>query len=154
MRERRNYSLGSRQKGKVAELHVISKLVASRLDVYTPILDIGVDCVIRVQKPCKPIEYYELQIKGARYKNVSIRGARKIIEYVEKEKPINYYLVVPLRKNEEYKEIIYLDKKDIMNNKGPILKNGEQDINISAQKRDELMEKQSLDELLKVINHE
>lgn len=39
--------LNSRQKGKIAEFYVISNLIANGIDVYVPVLDMGVDSVAR-----------------------------------------------------------------------------------------------------------
>jgi len=140
-------NLERREKGKIAEFHVISKLIASDLDLYVPVVDRGIDCVVRMEKPGKPASYYDLQIKSARYNNVSIRGSKKIIKYIDERKPENYFLVIAIRKNGEYKHIIYLTAEQI---RGHVYrtKKEEVDINISAEQRDLLIKSQSLDTLI------
>lgn len=152
-----NPSLDSRAKGKISEFNVISKLVEKGLEVYTPVVDMGIDCIVRIpQKNSKPAKYFELQIKSARYENVSIRGAKGIMEDVEKGKPQNFFLVIPLRTNEKYEDIIYLTTEQM---KDPKYKykseKGEIDINITAKDREWLIENQPLTKLIgDIISHE
>src|SRR4030043_1502227 len=140
---------GKREKGKIAEFYVISKLVAKRLDVYTPVVDLGLDCIVRVQSP-KGIKYYEFQVKGAKYKDLSIRGGRRILQFTKNE---NYYLIIPIRKNGEYEDIIFLDNNDIKAHKTDEMRNGEIDIKIRGDEKDSFIKNHSLDSLLERISH-
>ena len=140
-------NLSRREKGKITEFQVISKLIMSGLDLYVPIIDIGIDCILRIEKPGKPTRYYEIQIKSTKY-NVSIRGAKKIVQYIQEKKPENYFLIIAIRKDEEIKHIIYLTPEQIIEHVYPFLEAKEIDINVKARERDRLIKSQSLEELI------
>jgi hypothetical protein len=130
---------------------VLSRLVAKRLDVYTPVVDVGIDCIVRKQGADKVIKYYEFQVKGARYKDLSIRGGRRILEFT---KNTNYYLIVPIRRNGEYEEIIYLDANEVEAHSTREMKNGEIDVRIGANEKDSFIKNHRLDAFLEKISHE
>jgi hypothetical protein len=97
------------RKGKVCELLVISKLLDKGLEVYTPTIDTGIDCIVKSKTNHS---YFELQIKGTKY-NVSIRGGRKVQAHAKNS---NYFLVfVSDRKHTTHhaKDIFFLDSNDI-----------------------------------------
>jgi len=139
-------SLGRREKGKIAEYKVISRLIALHgMDLYAPIIDIGVDAILRVLKHRESTRYYELQIKSSP-KNVSIRGAKKIIQYLDEKEPDNYFLIIAIKGKEEV--IIYLTKEQIRKYAYPSTKAEKIDINVPAKDRDELINSQSLEKLI------
>ena len=135
------------QKGKIAEFQVLSKLIASGLDLYTPIVDRGIDCIIRIEKTGEPAKYFDIQIKGARYGNVSIRGSKKIAGYIHEKKPTNYFLIIAMRENGGYKYAIYLTTEQVKEYLHKF-KKGEIDINVPASDRDALIKSQSIDVLI------
>jgi len=139
-------SLERLRKGRVAELNVISKLIDSGLEVYTPIIDKGIDCIIRVDG--KPPRYYDIQIKRSLW-NVSVRGARKILGKL-KTMSTNYYLVIAIEKNEEYR-YIYLTVEQIEEYHKKFPNIDEIDINVPAGIRDKLINSQSLDKLISIL---
>lgn len=140
--------LDKREKGKIAEFHVISQLIASKLDVYTPILDIGVDCIVRTTKSEKSAKYYELQIKGAKQKSVSIRNAKNVFQFA-KNNPNHYFLLIALRDESKYDKIIYLTSEDVRARepKKPY-RDGTLSINIPKDDVQRLLETQQLDRLI------
>jgi hypothetical protein len=127
--------------GKATELNVISKLIDSGLDVYVPTVDRGIDCIIRVDGE----HYYDIQIKRSPW-NVSVRGAKEIVSYAER-KPRNYFLIIEIRKDEEFK-YIYLTPEQIVKECAKRFPKGEVDINVTADKRDTLIDSQSLNNLI------
>jgi len=141
-------NLGRREKGKIAEFQVISKLISLGLDLYVPVIDIGIDCILRTEKHAEPAKYYEIQIKSAPYKNVSIRGAKKIIQFIDKKIPKNYFLVIALRDNEKIKHVIYLTTEQIKKYIYPSPKAKEIDINVPARDRDLLVKSQPIESLI------
>jgi len=145
-------SLSKRDKGKIAELQVISKLIAMGLDLYVPVIDIGIDAILRMERHGEP-SYYELQIKSS-LRNVSIRGAKGIIQYINERKPKNYYLLISIREKEEVKHIFYLTTEQITKFKKPFKNTEEIDIYIPAKDRDLLIKEQTLGGLIAKLRDE
>jgi len=139
-----------REKGKITEFKVISELIQRGFDLYTPIIDTGIDCILRIEKRGEPTKYYELQIKSS-LKNVSIRGAKRILEYINEKQPDNYFLIIAIREEEDIKHIVYLTKEQIGKFAYPSPKADEIDINIKAKERDELINSQSLEKLIRKL---
>ncbi len=140
-------SLSKIDRGKIAEFQVISELIAMGLDLYVPVIDIGIDAILRMERHGEPTRYYDLQIKSS-VRNVSIRGARKIIHYINEREPRNYYLLVAIREKAEIKHIFYLTPEQIIKFQ-KLFKNTEEiDIYIPAKDRDRLISYQSLDDLV------
>lgn len=140
-------SLSRREKGKITEFQVISELIKMGLDLYVPIIDVGIDCILRIEKLDKPTKYYEIQIKSTKH-NVSIRGAKNILQYIKEKKPKNYFLIIAIRKDEEIKHIIYLTTEQIIECAYPSPEAEDIDINVKARARDRFIKSQTLTNLI------
>jgi len=139
-------NLSRREKGKITEFQVISRLIMMGLDLYVPIIDVGIDCILRIEKHGKPTRYYEVQIKSTKY-NISIRGAKKIVHYIKEKKPKNYFLIIAIRKNGEIKHI-YLTAKQIIKYAYPSPEAKDIDVNVPARDRDKLIKSQTPESLI------
>lgn len=141
-------NLSRREKGKITEFQVISRLIKKGLDLYVPVIDVGIDCILRTERDGKPTKYFEIQIKSTKY-NVSIRGAKKIVQYLTEKNPKNYFLIIAIRKGEEIEHIIYLTKKQITKHMHPQdVRSKYIDINVKAADRDRLIKTQTLEKLI------
>jgi DUF917 family protein len=137
------------EKGKISELLVISELLQNGLEVYTPVIDTGIDCVVKSKT--KPTKYFELQIKGTKH-NVSIRGGKKVKDHA-KNNP-NYFLVFVSDKKKESSvpDIFYLNgEQQIEDYCSKKKKDGTISLHISIPKRNEYVETQGFDKLVEKI---
>ncbi len=68
--------------GKQGELKVIGELLRKGFDIYLPLVDIGIDCIIKTG-----IDYREIQIKTREF-------AKKVLFDVKEFKPRNNFFII------------------------------------------------------------
>lgn len=135
------------EKGKISELLVISELLNKGFEVYTPVVDTGIDCIVK-----SSTEYFELQIKGTKYR-VSTRRGKGVNKHAESN-PERYFLIFVSNKksnvpNENDKDIFYLSGEQVKEKWKKSTKKGT--ISFTEQERNDYVKAQSFDKLVEKI---
>lgn len=149
--------LSKKARGSFAEHLVASELIRLGYDIYRPCSDErGIDFILRVDTN-EGAKYFDIQVKKSK-QNVSIRGAKKIFNYLEQKQPKNYFLIIVVSFRDR-SDFIYLKPEEIMRyKKSWTYRNKktnelvvENDINIPANERDRLLKNQSLERLSEYV---
>ena len=72
-------AITSQQKGKLAEFLVFGKLIEEGADLYLPVIDTGIDAVVRQ----KDGTYKEIQVKSTKKGGVLLHGFLTTCSYYE-----------------------------------------------------------------------